>query len=331
MAHRLEADAPLIIHLEMNNMHTRSGRVVSVNISEKKAQTKHPVDQVVVDQEGIQGDAHAGKWHRQISLLSQEMIDRFRADSGCQITAGSFAENISTHGLDLQHVSVLDKLIINDVELEITQIGKTCHGDGCAIFQKVGRCIMPKHGIFGKVLRGGVIQKGDPVIWQQRSMRIALITLSDRASANEYKDQSGPRIRELLDDFFDEKSWKISYDSCILPDDASQLEDKLLVLKEQGIDVIFTTGGTGVGPRDITPDVVNRLADKTIPGIMELIRTKYGATIPNALLSRSVAAIMGKSIIYTLPGSVKAVEEYMTEILKTLEHTIYMMRGLDAH
>ncbi len=315
----------------MEKMHTQSGQVVSVNVSEKKGETKHPVEQVVVDKEGIQGDAHSGKWHRQISLLSQEMIDRFRTESGCQINAGSFAENISTLGLDLQQVSVLDKLIINDVELEITQIGKTCHGDGCAIFNKVGQCIMPKQGVFGQVLRGGVIKKGDPIIWKMRPMRIAVITLSDRASANEYQDQSGPRIRELLDIFFDDASWDVSYDSCILPDDASQLKEKLLVLKEQGIDVIFTTGGTGVSPRDITPDVVNRLADKTIPGIMEFIRTKYGVSIPNALLSRSVAAIMGKSLIYTLPGGVKAVEEYMTEILKTLEHTIYMMRGLDAH
>jgi len=320
-----------VINKEMKNMHTQSGRVVSVNISEKKGQTKHPIDQVLVDNEGIKGDAHAGKWHRQISLLSQEMINHFCAESGCDITAGSFAENISTLGLDLQQVSVLDRLIINQVELEITQIGKTCHGDGCAIYQQVGQCIMPKQGIFGQVLRGGVIRKGDPIIWQQRTMKIAVITLSDRASADEYQDQSGPRIRDLLDDFFDDASWDVSYESCILPDDASQLENKLLVIKEQGIDVIFTTGGTGVGPRDITPDVVNRLADKTIPGIMEFIRTKYGASIPNALLSRSVAAIMGKSLIYTLPGSVKAVDEYMTEILKTLEHTIFMMRGLDAH
>ena len=96
-------------------------------------------------------------------------------------------------------------------------------------------------------------------------------------------------------------------------------------------DIIFTTGGTGIGPRDITPEVVKPLLDKEIPGIMESIRIKYGMEKPNALLSRSIAGVMKKSLIYTLPGSVRAVNDYMSEILKTLEHLIYMQRGIDAH
>ena len=94
---------------------------------------------------------------------------------------------------------------------------------------------------------------------------------------------------------------------------------------------MFTTGGTGVGPRDVTPDVVAALADKTIPGIMDAIRIKYGAAKPNALLSRSVAAVIRSTLVYTLPGSVRAVEEYMDEILKTLEHLIFTLHGLDLH
>ena len=96
-------------------------------------------------------------------------------------------------------------------------------------------------------------------------------------------------------------------------------------------DIIFTTGGTGIGSRDITVDTLSPLLSKEIPGIMEFIRVKYGMENQNALLSRSVAGIIGKSLIYALPGSVRAVEEYMAEILKTLKHTFYMMYVIDNH
>jgi molybdenum cofactor synthesis domain-containing protein len=98
-----------------------------------------------------------------------------------------------------------------------------------------------------------------------------------------------------------------------------------------GVDVVFTTGSTGVGPRDIAPEVVLAMADKTIPGIMEHIRITYGRKHPNALLSRSVAAIAGRMLVYTLPGSVKAVQEYMSEIVTTLEHLLLTLHGVDPH
>lgn len=96
-------------------------------------------------------------------------------------------------------------------------------------------------------------------------------------------------------------------------------------------EMIFTTGGTGIGPRDITVETVRPMLDKEIPGIMEYIRIRYGADKPNALLSRGVAGIAGNALVYTLPGSLKAVDEYMTEILKTLKHTVLMKYGLDVH
>jgi molybdenum cofactor synthesis domain-containing protein len=105
----------------------------------------------------------------------------------------------------------------------------------------------------------------------------------------------------------------------------------LLIEAGKTCNIIVTTGGTGLGPRDITTETVTPLLSKEIPGIMEFIRIKYGTEMPAALLSRGIAGITGKSLIYTLPGSVRAVEEYMTEILKTLRHTIYMQYGVDKH
>ncbi len=164
-----------------------------------------------------------------------------------------------------------------------------------------------------------------------RELKIKVITLSDRASRGEYADLSGPEIVQSLDTYFKEKVWAFTIDSLIIPDDASLLGKNLLKAKEDKMDIVFTTGGTGIGPRDFTPEVMKKVLDKEIPGIMENIRLKFGQKIPNALLSRGVAGVMGESQVYSLPGSVKAVREYMGEILKTLEHLIFMLHGIDTH
>lgn len=161
-------------------------------------------------------------------------------------------------------------------------------------------------------------------------IEVLIITLSDRAFNGEYDDLSGPRIRQMLTDYFSSINWDATIVQDLIPDNAVILKDKLV---EAGTryNIIITTGGTGISPRDITVDTVKPLLDKEIPGIMEFIRMKYGAEKPNALLSRSVAGILGKSLVYTLPGSERAVEEYMSEILKTLRHLIYMQYGIDTH
>jgi molybdenum cofactor synthesis domain-containing protein len=159
---------------------------------------------------------------------------------------------------------------------------------------------------------------------------ILIITLSDRAYRGEYEDLSGPKIKELITKFFLSECWSFNINSSLIPDDAGELRD-LLRIAETSSNIIITTGGTGIGPRDITVETVTPLLVKEIPGIMEFIRIRYGAEKPNALLSRGVAGIIGNSLIYTLPGSVRAVEEYMTEILKTLKHTIFMQFGIDSH
>jgi molybdopterin adenylyltransferase len=159
---------------------------------------------------------------------------------------------------------------------------------------------------------------------------VFIITLSDRAYRGEYDDLSGPRIKEIISEYLSSLGWEYSVNMILIPDEAEILNP---LLKRAGNinNIIITTGGTGIGPRDITVETVTPLLTKEIPGIMEFIRVKYGTEKPGALLSRGVAGVLGKSLIYTLPGSVKAVEEYMTEILKTLKHTVYMQYGIDTH
>lgn len=304
-------------------------KVVSVNISEKKGTIKEPVAQIELNEIGVQGDAHSGKWHRQVSLLGTESFRKFELQAKRPLHYGEFAENITTEGITLYETHPLDRFSIGEALLEVTQIGKKCHGDSCAIYREVGNCVMPKEGIFCRVLRPGIVKAGDLMEYLPRIFKVKVITLSDRASAGEYEDRSGPRIVQLMEEFFTSVGWKAEIERVVIPDEATLLKQHLK--GPMNADIVITTGGTGIGPRDITVDVVKPLLDKEIPGIMELIRVKYGAEKPNALVSRGVAGVIGETLVYTLPGSVKAVEEYLAEITKTIKHSIFMLNGLDLH
>jgi molybdopterin adenylyltransferase len=306
-------------------------KILSVNISREKGTIKRPVEEITLNHLGVMEDAHAGAWHRQVSLLGKESIDRFSRVACRAIAFGEFAENITTEGVELVKTSPLDRFVGENVELEVTQIGKECHGTSCAIFREVGNCVMPKEGIFARVIRQGSLKSGDILEYVPRLLRFHVITLSDRASKGQYEDRSGPRITEILNKHFEGKPRNIEVTNAVIPDDASSLKVMIERMAYDEMDVIITTGGTGIGPRDITVETVEPMLDKEIPGIMEMIRVKYGAEKPNALLSRGVAGLMAGTLIYTLPGSVRAVNEYMAEILKTLEHLVYMRHGLDVH
>ncbi|WP_315110935.1 MOSC domain-containing protein [Clostridium intestinale] len=138
------------------------GRIVAICTSVKKGTKKEEVKEIeLVEDFGLKGDAHGGKWHRQVSLLAKEEIDSFNKKGG-KVIYGDFGENLVTEGIDLASLSVGDKVIIGDALIEITQLGKKCH-DKCEIFYSVGECIMPTKGIFGKVLKGGDISLGEKI------------------------------------------------------------------------------------------------------------------------------------------------------------------------
>lgn len=162
-------------------------------------------------------------------------------------------------------------------------------------------------------------------------IRFAIITLSDRASRGEYEDFSGPAISAMIIDFFVAKSINAEIENKLIPDDPQRLSELLMNFVADGVNVVFTTGGTGLGPRDITPDVVKAFLDKEIPGVMEMIRVKYGMTNPAALVSRSIAGVSGRTLVYCLPGSRQAVVEYCQEILPTIVHSMKMILGIDDH
>ena len=137
--------------------------VVSVNISEKKGTVKREVPEIQLKlRHGILGDAHAGDWHRQISLLAEESVDTMRAACPIPLDSGVFAENINTRGLDLKSLPIGTRLRLGETVVEVTQIGKECHND-CAIKKATGKCVMPTEGVFAVVVEEGIVRKGDSI------------------------------------------------------------------------------------------------------------------------------------------------------------------------
>ena len=139
-----------------------SARVVAVCISENKGERKKPIPEGrLVVEHGLEGDGHAGDWHRQVSLLASESIAKMRS-LGLDVDSGDFAENITTSGIELVTLPIGTRLRVGETELEVTQIGKECH-TRCAIYYQAGDCVMPKEGIFARVITGGMIRPGDEV------------------------------------------------------------------------------------------------------------------------------------------------------------------------
>ena len=296
-------------------------QVVAVNISQKKGTLKHPVDEVHLKKEhGIQGDAHAGNWHRQVSLLAQESVDKMTARGAKNLTPGIFAENITTQGIQLHTLPIGTKLSINSALLEVTQIGKECH-EHCQVFQQVGMCIMPIEGIFTRVLEEGTIKPGDEIRIIP-SIRAAIITLSDKGASGERADKSGPALVEALKDHAQ------VVETLLLPDDLEGIKNALIRLADSGsVDLILTTGGTGFTPRDVTPEATLAIVDRVVPGIPEAIRQASLAITPRAMLSRAAAGIRKRTLIVNLPGSPKAAVECLAVFLPVLGHAMETLRG----
>lgn len=305
--------------------------IKSVNTSVKKGEVKSPLKEIKLTDQGIEGDAHAGPHHRQISLLAVESIRKYEQNTNSQVPLGGFGENISTEGLALHRAHPLDRFQCGNVLLEMTQVGKKCHGKRCAIYKDTGECIMPDEGIFCRVLQGGRLKPGDRLDYHPKLFSLKVITLSDRAAAGIYPDKSGKLVLEEASKWFQQKELALASDSLVIPDEQKVFSRELSAAIGKGTDIIITTGSTGLGSRDIAPEVAEELIEKEIPGIMDLIRVKYGMVNPNALLSRSVAGITGRTLMFVLPGSTRAVKEYLDEILKSLWHMILMVNNIDSH
>ena len=302
------------------------GKVIAICTSPTRGTQKHQVPAARFTVEwGIEGDAHGGSWHRQVSLLSADKIAAFNA-RGANVQPGAFGENLVVEGFDFRALPVGTLLRCGDVLLEMTQIGKECHSH-CEIFKRMGECIMPTQGVFARVLEPGEIRVGDEMEIQPRTeprpWQAAVITLSDKGAKGERRDESGPAIANRLT----EAGYEV-VEQLLLADEAAPLKAQLMRLADQRqLDLILTTGGTGFGPRDITPEATLAVAHRNAPGIAEAMRAASLAITPRAMLSRAASVIRGKTLIINLPGSPKACMECMDVFLDTIPHAMGLLRG----
>lgn len=305
------------------------GVIKAVCISEAKGTVKRPVAEArLVADFGLEGDAHAGRWHRQVSLLSAEQVDAFNARGGAA-AVGDFGENILVSGLDLRKLPVGSLLRAGEVVLKLSQIGKECHSH-CEIFQRVGDCIMPREGVFATVEQGGVLRAGMELAVElpavDAAFRAAVITLSDKGFAGERVDTSGPRAAQLLA----EAGYEV-VEQVLLPDVQKKIEHELIRLADsRQVDLIITSGGTGLSVRDVTPEATLAVATRNVPGIAEAIRSESLKITRRAMLSRGASVLRNQTLIVNLPGSKKAVEEALEIILPQLEHGLRILKG-SAH
>ncbi|MCD7858078.1 MAG: MOSC domain-containing protein [Clostridiales bacterium] len=302
------------------------GKVIAVCTSAVRGTQKKTVDSgyFAVDW-GIQGDAHAGNWHRQVSLLSADKIEAFN-QRGANVAPGAFGENLVVEGFDFRALPVGTLLRCGDVLLEMTQIGKDCHSH-CEIYKKMGDCIMPREGVFARVLEPGTITVGDEMVIVPRTTprpwQAAVITLSDKGARGQREDKSGPAIAARLK----ENGYEV-VEQLLLADDPAALKKQLMRLADQRqLDLILTTGGTGFSPRDTAPEATLAVADRQVPGIAEAIRAASLAITKRAMLSRAVSVIRGKTLIINLPGSPKACMESMDVFLDTIPHGMGLLHN----
>jgi len=306
------------------------GEVLSVCISEKKGTPKKSVRHAwFVEGHGVDGDAHAGDWHRQVSLLADERIDALRG-RGVDLPYGAFAENLVISGVDLDELGIGSMLAVGGALLEITQIGKQCH-NACAIRRITGDCVMPRHGLFAKVLAAGDVCAGDVVkllrVIPRSAVQAAVLTISDRCSQGLAEDTAGPAVAAMIR----EKILGNVAVEQILPDDEPRISEELRNMASRSIDLILTVGGTGVAVRDRTPEATRAVIDRELPGVAEAMRAASLRVTPHAMLSRGVAGTIGRSIIVNLPGSLKGAVENLEVVLPVLRHAVDQLRGDLAH
>lgn len=305
------------------------GKLLGICISEKRGTEKQLIQEAnLIENYGIEGDAHAGNWHRQVSLLSSEKIEDFKA-RGAEVLPGAFGENLIIEGYDFRSLPVGTRFQIGDALLEMTQIGKECHTH-CRIYHKMGECIMPVQGVFTRVLKGGHIAVGDEVVMIEKDenapFRVAVVTLSDKGAKGEREDLSGPAIVEMVTKY----GYEV-IETLIIPDDQKRIETELIRLADgRQADLILTTGGTGFAKRDVTPEATLNVATRLAPGIAEAMRMLSMKYTKRAMLSRAVSVLRNETLIVNMPGSPKAVRECLEEILDSVDHGLKILKAKDS-
>ena len=301
------------------------GHLISVNLGKIRGVPKHPIDEGILTPEwGLKGDAHGGDWDRQISLFPIETLALVPRNVRESFEENAYSENLTLEGIPPEKLRPGTILRIGEAQIKILEIGKPSFEP-----PESGRpYIVSREGRFGRILKEGRVKSGDWVEIVKEgepapdAPRLALVTLSDKGAKGEREDISG----KFLTWYATRLGAEILF-STIIPDEKQQIKKALFRGIDEKADLILTTGGTGLAPRDVTPDATLEVIDRQVPGFAEAMRMESLKKTPHALASRAVSGIAGKTLIINLPGSPKAVAECMEVIFPALKHAIEKLRG----
>lgn len=306
------------------------GKVISVNLSERKTVRKQRFDSGELEfDRGFIGDAHAGDWHRQVSLLAMESIDKMN-EKGLNVGPGDFAENITTEGVDLLEWPVGTTFSVGEAILELSQIGKVCHNK-CAIYYQAGDCVMPREGIFAVVRKPAKITVGDEIklikLGDGTCDRVPRILLCSIITASDTRTLAEDEAGNVLEKMLREKGHNIG-PRVVVKDNREAITAAIVDAADNlKADIVLTCGGTGFSVRDVTPEATIDACDRMAPGIAEVIRARSMEVTPRAMLSRGVSGLRGETLVINLPGSKKAAEEALGFVIDQLVHAIDMVHG----
>ncbi len=303
-------------------------RVSAVCLSGQRQTRKTVQDSIMlIENFGIEGDAHAGSGSRQVSILSELSLAKMEAE-GITTSPGCCGENIDIRGTVELHTLLpgVQLKLGESAVVGVTEIGKD-NSDGHADNVIRGN-IFPVEGVFAEVLVRGTVKPDDPIeVLRNSGFTAGVLTVSDSASRGDYQDMSGPSLIELLD-----SNGFVPARYAVVPDEVPKIAAKLRNWCEDGfLDVLFTTGGTGFSVRDVTPEATIEVCERDVPGIPEMIRQKSALIIESAWLSRARAGIRKRTLVINLPGSRKAAIECAGFALPLLGHALEILRGDIEH
>jgi molybdopterin adenylyltransferase len=303
----------------------QTGRLLHICTSDKKGIAKHEIPSAkLVVEYGMEGDAHAGDWHRQVSLLSHIDIEFMRA-RGLMLKPGAFGENLVIDGINTDELGVGSRLRVGDVLLELTQIGKVCH-TRCGIYYTTGDCIMPRAGLFARVLKGGELFPGIPVEVLHKvdrsDIQAAVIIISGRYASGNTLDTVGPAVASRLSE---KLQARIAWIKAV-PGEIKQVAAALMDYCDRKVDLLVTVGGTGISEREVAQVATCTVVDRELLGLADATRAASAPPAANALLSDAVAGMRQQTLIVNLPGCLKDAVERIDAICSSLPQAMQILR-----
>ncbi len=298
-------------------------------VADKKGERKRPVDSAAFRAgHGIDGDAHAGPWHRQVSLLSAADIDMVRRKGLLGVAPGDFAENVVISGLNFCTLGLGTRLRLGRAAvLSITQIGKVCHSP-CRIYRLTGDCIMPKLGLFARVEAGGEVHVGDSVevlkIVPRDRLQAVVLTISDRCPQGESQRPAGRAVARYLEESLRAHVYRTE----VVADDKAAVADRLTHYSDgHSINLVVTVGGTGFAQPDITREATRTLLERPAASLDEAVPTASVLERPHGMPSAGTSGIRASTLIVNLPDSERSAVENLDVILGALRQSLQKLCG----